>query len=132
MNRKLEKLLETVRSAGGDGQCFDVEWGELLPTKSKAVAIFFLNSNRLYVAASSKAGLVVGVVINRTNKIGGLVDIYAHYCFPEPDRHILERIEAFFSRLDASLDVFDIEEETRYNKKDEVFYNIAYELGYVI
>ena len=132
MNKRLERLLNAVKETGGEGQYFDVEWGDVLPARSKEVVIFFLNSNRLYVASSSKAGLVVGVVINRTNKIGGLVDIYAHYCFPEPDKHIFERIEAFFSRLDTTVDLFDVEEEARYNKTDDIFYSIAFELGYVL
>ena len=116
MNKRLERLLNAVKETGGEGQYFDVEWGDVLPARSKEVVIFFLNSNRLYVASSSKAGLVVGVVINRTNKIGGLVDIYAHYCFPEPDK----------------VDLFDVEEEARYNKTDDIFYSIAFELGYVL
>lgn len=132
MNKRLERLLNAVKETGGEGQYFDVEWGDVLPARSKEVVIFFLNSNRLYVASSLKAGLVVGVVINRTNKIGGLVDIYAHYCFPEPDKHIFERIEAFFSRLDTTVDLFDVEEEARYNKTDDIFYSIAFELGYVL
>ena len=132
MNKRLERLLNAVKETGGEGQYFDVEWSDVLPARSKEVVIFFLNSNRLYVASSLKAGLVVGVVINRTNKIGGLVDIYAHYCFPEPDKHIFERIEAFFSRLDTTVDLFDVEEEARYNKTDDIFYSIAFELGYVL